>query len=128
MITVTDKSRCCGCSACAGVCPVQCISMEADSEGFKYPSADPAVCLSCGKCEQVCPMTTTNSRSEKKAYAVREARYEPVSSSGGVFSALAESVLKEGGVVFGAAFNEKLHLRHIKVENPSMLGHQVCSE
>ena len=122
MIEVTDKSRCCGCSACAGVCPVHCISMVADSEGFKYPSVDPDLCISCGQCELVCPMTAPNKCSENKAYAVRVPEYERVSSSGGVFSSLAEKALEEGGVVFGAAFDEKLHLQHIKVEDRSMLG------
>lgn len=123
MIEVTDKSMCCGCSACAGVCPVQCITMTADSEGFKYPIADPNICVSCGKCEQVCPMTSVETASEKKAYAVRVTQYEQDSSSGGVFSALAEKVLCEGGVVFGAAFDDGLRLQHIKVDDSSMLGH-----
>ena len=122
MIEVTDKSRCCGCSACAGVCPVQCISMVADQEGFKYPSADSGICISCGRCEQVCPMASVKEASEKKAYAVRVPEYESKSSSGGVFSALAEKILGEGGVVYGAAFDEKLNLRHIKVDDIAMLG------
>lgn len=122
MIEVTDKSRCCGCTACAGVCPVQCISMNADSEGFKYPIADTNICISCGKCEQVCPMTTSMQDSQKLAYAVRVQQYESESSSGGVFSALAERILSDGGVVFGAAFDEKLKLRHLKVNDRSVLG------
>ena len=122
MIEVTDKSKCCGCSACAGACPVQCISMIADKEGFKYPVADPNICISCGKCEQVCPMTFSRPASEKKAYAARIPQYEPSSSSGGVFSALAENVLSSGGVIFGAAFDEALKLRHIKVTDKTMLG------
>ena len=115
MIEITDKSKCCGCSACAGICPVRCIYMTVDSEGFKYPSADPDICMSCGQCELVCPMNAPKSDSLKLAYAVSIPQYEPISSSGGVFSALAEQVLAEGGVVFGAAFDEQLILHHIKI-------------
>ena len=102
---------------------MQCISMTADSEGFKYPLADPNVCISCGKCEQVCPMGESKTDYQKVAYAVRVPQYESVSSSGGVFSALAERTISDGGVVFGAAFDENLKLHHIKVNNPAMLGH-----
>ena len=122
MIEVTDKSKCCGCSACAGACPVQCISMTADSEGFKYPVADPNICISCGKCEQVCPMTISRPGYEKKAYAARVPQYEPSSSSGGVFSALAENILSDSGVVFGSAFDDELKLRHVKINDNAMLG------
>ena len=35
------------------------------------------------------------------------------STSGGVFTALAEYILESGGVVFGAAFDGRQHLRHV---------------
>ena len=121
MIQVTDKSKCCGCSACAGVCPAQCITMVPDSEGFLYPSADSVFCLSCSQCEQVCPMNASKSDIQRTAYAVRVPKYEPVSSSGGVFSALAERILSDGGVVFGAAFDKRMNVRHIMIDKPSEL-------
>ena len=102
---------------------MHCISMTADSEGFKYPIADPNICISCGKCEQVCPMGASKQDSLRIAYAVRVQRYEQESSSGGVFSALAERTISEGGVVFGAAYDENLKLRHLKVNDMSMLGY-----
>lgn len=45
MITITDKSRCCGCSACMSVCPRSCISMKSDGEGFLYPVTDTEQCI-----------------------------------------------------------------------------------
>ena len=117
MIEVTDKTRCCGCSACANICPVRCITMTADSEGFRYPSADPHACISCGRCDEVCPMNSHVSSQDRTAYAVRVPRYEAESSSGGVFPALAEQVLMEGGAVYGAAFDEEMRLRHIRVKD-----------
>ena len=42
--------NCCGCGACAGSCPRQCITTKADREGFIYPEIDTGLCISCGKC------------------------------------------------------------------------------
>ncbi|MCQ2529225.1 MAG: 4Fe-4S dicluster domain-containing protein [Saccharofermentans sp.] len=52
------KEECCGCTACASVCPQGIIKMVADSEGFEYPVVDECAgeCLSCYKCIRVCPM------------------------------------------------------------------------
>lgn len=40
MIQISDKTKCCGCTACASVCPKNCISMQCDGEGFLYPVVD----------------------------------------------------------------------------------------
>ena len=95
--------------------------MVSDSEGFKYPLADPGLCLSCGQCDQVCPMDDSVLVSHRMSFALRVPKYEPSSSSGGVFSALAEKVLSDGGVVVGAAFDNQLNVRHIKVDDISDL-------
>ena len=55
MIKVEDKSRCCGCEACVSSCPLQCIELVKDKEGFMYPQVDTARCIDCGKCEKACP-------------------------------------------------------------------------
>ena len=31
------KEECCGCTACAAICPKGAILMERDYEGFEYP-------------------------------------------------------------------------------------------
>lgn len=116
MIKIADKSSCCGCEACRNVCPRQCITMQEDREGFVYPEVDATACVDCGLCETVCPVLHPGQRRlPVEAYAARN-RDESVrlaSSSGGVFTRLAEWILDRGGVVFGARFNENGRLSTI---------------
>lgn len=115
MIKLSSKEDCCGCHACAATCPVSCISMQPDEEGFLYPVTDEDACIACGLCQQVCPVIhTSDSRGTRNVYAVKNNSDEirKKSSSGGVFSLLAERVIKEGGVVFGACLNEKNEVVH----------------
>lgn len=118
MIQITDKSRCCGCTACVNACPVQCIVMRRDrDEGFDYPVANPDICIGCGKCESVCPVINPSEPSKPLAgYAVRCKDYVDGSSSGGVFPALAKAVIDEGGVVFGAVMESDMTVGHAEAE------------
>ena len=109
MVEIKIKSECCGCEACVQTCPKQCISFEQDSEGFRYPKVDKTQCVDCGLCEKVCPILTPfESRKPLRQFAAinpdNEVRKQ--SSSGGIFSMLAERVIHEGGVVFGVRFDE----------------------
>ena len=52
MIQITDKTKCCGCTACYSICPSKCISMIPDNEGFLYPVTDAARCVTCGACKR----------------------------------------------------------------------------
>ncbi len=120
MISITDKTQCCGCQACANSCPRQCITMQADEEGFLYPSVDESACVNCGLCEKVCPiLNKPSTHPVLDAYAAKHQNPEIKlkSSSGGIFSALAEVILKQGGVVFGAAFDKDWHVVHTYAEN-----------
>lgn len=104
-----DKTACCGCTACEAVCPVSAISMEQDAEGFVYPVLNPQKCIECSRCQQVCPIEKGASpQSAIAAYAAvhQDAQVLKKSSSGGVFTALAEEVIKRGGVVFGAVMED----------------------
>lgn len=113
MIRISDKSLCCGCTACATACPAQCIVMRRDREGFDYPMANPDLCIGCGKCENVCPMLNPPViTSPVEAFAARSEEYVAGSSSGGVFPALAKSVIEGGGVVFGAVFESDHKIAH----------------
>ena len=115
MIQLKDKSACCGCSACATACPKQCISMREDEEGFLYPSIDKSVCIDCGLCEKVCPVIhQSEARRPQKVYAAinPDEAIRLQSSSGGIFSMLARQIIEEGGVVFGAKFNERWEVVH----------------
>ena len=109
MINITDKKDCCGCNACVQRCPKQCITMHADNEGFLYPIVDTTRCTDCGLCEKVCPVINQEEPQEPlKAYAAynKDEKIREQSSSGGIFTLLAEETIKKGGVVFGVKFNK----------------------
>lgn len=109
MISIKDKQDCCGCSACASICPKQCITMVADVEGFFYPTVNEKDCINCGLCEKVCNELHPYDMREPQMVLAAINKNEEVrlrSSSGGIFYLLAEQVIKEEGVVFGARFDE----------------------
>lgn len=119
MINLTDKTKCCGCSACVQRCPKQCINMKEDEQGFLYPIIDIATCIDCGFCEKVCPMLNPSATKEPLQVLAAKNRNEEQrlrSSSGGIFILLAEYIIKRGGVVFGAKFNEKWEVEHCYAE------------
>lgn len=120
----TKTDECVGCGACENVCPVKAISMQENEEGFLYPVVDADLCVSCNKCNHVCPVQ----KNEKKAVASmayaawnKDDAILRSSSSGGVFSILAQYVLRKGGVVCGAAFDEGNVVKHILVKNAADL-------
>ena len=120
MINIIDKTQCCGCSACANTCPKGCISMHADVEGFLYPKVDDSRCIKCGLCKKVCPiLNKPKSCSILETYAAKhqDDEIKLKSSSGGMFSAIAEIILKKGGVVFGASFDNNWSVVHTYAEN-----------
>ena len=116
MIKITDKSFCSGCSACSSACPENCITMQRDEEGFKYPVIEDKLCVNCGLCENVCPIINNKTVCDeiKIAYAAVNTNDEIRlgSSSGGVFYAIAMAVIKNGGVIFGAKFDDEFSVIH----------------
>lgn len=125
MITITDKSKCCGCSACVQRCPKHCIALVEDNEGFLYPKADSNVCIDCGLCEKVCPVINKDNKQEPLEVFAALNPNEDIrmkSSSGGVFTQLAEKIIEKGGVVFGARFNEQWEVVHDYVETKEGIG------
>ncbi len=124
MIKIKDKTKCCGCSACVNICPKTCIRMKADDEGFAYPEVNTDLCINCGLCEKVCPIINNNPENEvKTVYAAghKSAKIKTLSSSGGMFSLLAEHILNQGGAVFGAGFDGSWRVRHTCAENANDL-------
>ena len=119
MINIKEKETCCGCMACVQKCPRACIEMVEDNEGFFYPRVNMDLCIDCHLCEKSCPVIN---QAEKKTpiivYAATNNNENILkeSSSGGIFTLLAEKILLEGGIVFGAAFNDKWEVCHIHVE------------
>lgn len=115
MINIKNKQDCCGCSACAQCCPKQCITMAEDEEGFLYPQVDTSKCVDCHLCEKVCPVINKyEARTPLNVYAAKnsddEVRHQ--SSSGGIFTLLAEQTIKDGGVVFGACWDKDWNVKH----------------
>ena len=115
MIYIDNKKACCGCWACVQRCPRNCITMHEDEEGFSYHIVDTSACIECGLCEKVCPvLNQAEAKRPLDVYAAinpnEEVRLN--SSSGGIFSQLAEKVIADGGVVFGARFDEHWKVVH----------------
>ncbi len=101
-----NKWDCSGCTACSNACPVGCITMARDSEGFSYPNIDLEKCIHCKKCENICPSVNRISpqRTVGEKCLVAYSNKPDIrknSSSGGIFYHLAKRVITEGGVVFG---------------------------
>ena len=122
MIEIKNKEDCCGCHACYSICPVNAIKMERDEKGFEYPVVDKEKCINCDLCKKVCPIINNMQNDKKKedikAYACmnKDLKTRMNSSSGGIFTLIAEYILKLNGVVFGASFNENFEVVHSYIE------------
>lgn len=124
-LEIENKEDCMGCHACSNICPKSCISMDNDEEGFWYPDVDYNECIKCGKCIKVCPIINkTKVKNNPKAYACinNDENIRLKSSSGGMFSLVAEQVLDGGGVVFGAGFDDEFRVVHSYIENMKDIG------
>lgn len=108
MIKIQKREDCSGCSACQQICPQKCISLSPDNEGFLYPHVDLQRCVDCNLCEKICPVL--NQEEERKPIEVYAAynKNEDIrakSSSGGIFTLIAEEIINKNGVVFGVRWN-----------------------
>lgn len=116
MLTV-DYEKCTGCGACVQRCPKRCISWTQREFGFRYPQIDKDACVNCGQCEKVCPIDKALEVSaEQKAYAAVHKDDEVLakSTSGGAFTAIADAVFAQGGIVYGAAMLDGMQVKHIR--------------
>lgn len=125
---ITDKlcpqEVCTGCFACKQVCAKGAIHTIV-KDGFFYPEIDASLCVDCGLCTKSCPVLNTNqivasdNNDNSVSYAIwnNNQKDRVNSSSGGVFSALADKAIKDGGIVYGAAWDKNMQLMHIGVDN-----------
>lgn len=127
MLKLKHNYDCCGCGACAQVCPKNCIQMEEDDEGFLYPKIDSQKCVDCDLCSKACPIqnvpATEDSLPEAYAAYATDTALRRSSSSGGIFSLLANHILDLGGVVFGAALDTDLSVHHVMISSKEDLVH-----
>lgn len=124
MVTLPVK-ECVGCASCANICPVNAISMQPDDEGFLYPVLNKGICINCDECSNHCPVISgvaddfNNSKEPLAVYSGwsldKETRL--TSSSGGIFTELAKSVLKQGGYVVAVTYTEEHIAKHIIINS-----------
>lgn len=116
--------HCSGCGFCKQVCPTDAIILQEDSHGFMHPTVEMSKCIQCGKCSNLCPYKKKEAQKISKEddfqsiYAAYSKNPEVVknSSSGGLFYEIANKVIQENGVVYGAAFDEDFSLVHRRVD------------
>ena len=125
MIEILHKEDCCGCEACRQCCPHKCISMKKDEEGFLYPIIDKTKCVECGLCERVCPVL--NPYDEHLPLSVNTFTHSDESirmnsSSGGFFTKIAAAIIEQGGVVFGACFDDEWRVVHTYIDKKEKLS------
>ena len=115
-----NYENCTGCGACVQRCPKQCISWATKEFDFRYPRVDEATCINCGLCEKVCPIDKElKVPTAQKAYAAvhKDSSVLEKSTIGGAFTALADTIFSQGGVVYGAAMLNDMQVKHIRTEN-----------
>lgn len=124
MLNIKEKSQCCGCTACSSICPKKAIVMKQDEEGFVYPIIDKSKCVNCGLCDKVCPVKNAKENNKNQhAYIFQNSNDEirRESTSGGAFTAIAEYVIKNNGIVYGAIFDENYKVIHIGIDKKEEL-------
>ena len=128
MINITNKKDCCGCNACFDACPKKAISLKIDIDGFGYPEVDQSKCVECGLCEKVCPQLHADELKKNEfekpvCFAAIHKNIETRfgSTTGGLFSALAEQMYAEGGYVGGAVYRDDWSVAHFVSNNPEDL-------
>ena len=133
MIDRVKVSECCGCKACTDACSHGAISFKEGTDGFQYPKLDQERCVQCGLCIKSCPILNREPPAKSIALDVLAAQCKDRtvrsnSSSGGIFSVLARKVFDEGGVVYGAAWDSQMQLRHVKAEDCESLSSLMGSK
>lgn len=115
-----EMNKCTGCGLCSILCPANCIEMKEDEEGFRYPNVRKDNCIECDLCLTCCPLNFAEKEDDiKLAFAAknRNLNTRMASSSGGIFSALAEQFILDGGIVCAAKYDETFTVVHSLTDN-----------
>jgi len=128
-----NKKDCSGCTACKNVCPSNAITMQPDSEGFLYPVIDGKICTNCGLCRDICPFINSESLKnggQQNCYSCvhKDEEVLKASTSGGAFTALSDYILENGGVVYGADFDEDFNVCHSRAISKAQRDRQRISK
>lgn len=119
MLKVNHK-KCTGCAACQNICPKDCIVLQEDDEGFRYPQIAADKCIDCGLCEKVCPIDkeigNRNQSETPKAYASysKDEEVRAKSMTAGIAYLCESCVIEQGGVVFGVVGDVLHKVEHKK--------------
>lgn len=129
VIQLCRTEECTGCRACFNTCRKDAISFEEDAEGFLYPRIAPDLCVHCRACVKSCPVLRRPERQKRLSADTVQAAVSTTpdvvgaSSSGGLFTELAQAILKRGGIVFGAAWKPGFNgVEHIGIESENGLA------
>lgn len=118
-----SREECTGCSACINVCPKKAISLQYDERGFLRPIVDESRCVNCNICSKLCEklkqhmLEANHSTNFFQAFAckIKDDKKRMQSQSGGLFAALAETIIEKEGVVYGAGFDKNHHVQHFRI-------------
>ena len=122
-----EMQKCCGCAACADICPRNAITMTQDANGFTIPKINQQQCVKCKKCLSVCQYISSIEKYDPQEVYAAVCNNNTVllsSASGGCFFSIADSIIKHGGVVFGCAYGKKdnnIIVHHIMAQSESEL-------
>ena len=114
-----NRYHCTGCGSCQNACKAGALELCEDDEGFCYPKIDVAKCIHCNACERACPANCIEPAEEETKAYYAFAKNDDIcnnSSSGGIFTLLAAHILRQGGTVFGAGFDEKFRVCHQRID------------
>lgn len=119
---ICESALCTVCGACQNICPRNCISMKLDDEGFLKFHINEERCIQCNLCIGTCPANGYNDfvvKTKPTAFLCWNLNdnVRRQSSSGGIFTLLAEQTLGDNGIVFGASFDEQFNVRHVGIES-----------